>query len=88
MRLRIGLVVAALAILALGAWFAVREPTLPRSASFAYLPIDSGGFPVYDQLPLRIAIAMVSSSVATALIIFAARRRGANGGPSPAARLP
>jgi hypothetical protein len=75
---RIGLLIAALVILAVGIWFGVRSPSLPRGSFTYYGPMDTAppatALPIYDQLPLRIGVAVVASSIATILVMVALPR--------------
>jgi hypothetical protein len=68
---RVAFLLMALAILAFGAWFGIREPTFRGTVLYTDQPIGVG---IFDQLPLRIGVGMASSAVATALTLLAVRR--------------
>jgi heme/copper-type cytochrome/quinol oxidase subunit 1 len=71
---RIAWVFGACAVLAFGAWFALRT-SAPASGWTGYAPLSEMrlGTPFLDQAPLRVGVAMASAVVATVMLMIAAR---------------
>ncbi len=68
--LRVALLVVAIGLIVFGAWFALRFP--PSAGWTGYSPLsDQLRYPLLDQAPIRIGVAMASAALAGALATIA-----------------
>jgi hypothetical protein len=67
--------VGAWAILAFGAWFALKG-SVPPTGWTGYAPLSDMrlGTPILDQAPLRVGVAMACAVIATVMVTLAVRQ--------------